>query len=125
MSHQVPWTKRMYNMIWPDGEDHETDEELSEEKAAAWNSIMKNADGTVGGHWLIADTNAAGKPDDITPRDWNVAMNVIYSDYCIVAANHGVDNAKFYADMAKAFLHDTDAEQNKLAKYYHYIIRKY
>ena len=51
-------------------------------------------------------------------------MNMMYSDYCAVARKYGVDNADFYADMAKAFLFDPDggAPAKKVEAYYRYIV---
>ena len=41
-----------------------------------------------------------------------------------VAKKHGVgDKIDFYADMAKSFLCDKDAPEDKLARYYEYIVR--
>ena len=38
---------------------------------------------------------------------------------------HGIPASKieFYADMAKAFLDDKDAQPDKLARYYEYIVK--
>lgn len=119
--------KSMHKMIWP-GDEEEADEDgedclLTEEDAASWNRAMKNADGTTGGHWLISDTSGLGRPDDVPEWEWNVTMNMMYSDYSEVAAKYGVGAARFYADMARAFLDDRDAGEDKLAKYYHYIVK--
>lgn len=48
-------------------------------------------------------------------------MNMMYSDYCSVAAKYGVNKPEFFADMAKAFLFDKDAKgpKEKLSAYYH------
>ena len=43
---------------------------------------------------------------------------MMYSDYCAVAREHGVDTPPFYADMAAAFLHDDDAVDDKLVAYW-------
>ena len=52
-------------------------------------------------------------------------MNMMYSDYCMVASKYGVNNAEFFADMARAFLFDKDAEGpgEKLAAYYHRVVK--
>ena len=49
-------------------------------------------------------------------------MNMIYSDYCVVAEKLGTSTAEFYAGMAKAFLDDKDAQPDKLGRYYEYIV---
>lgn len=52
---------------------------------------------------------------------WYAAVNMMRSDYCMVARKHGVDKPEFYADMAQAFLLDKDAgePEEKIAAYYH------
>ena len=123
--------KGMYNMIWPENgnrsEDYDDDDmscEITEDDAAAWNRAMKNADGSTGGHWLISDTSGLGKPDDVPDWKWNVTMNLMYSDFSEVAAKYGVGAARFYADLARAFLSDKDAEDDKLGRYYWHIVKK-
>lgn len=49
---------------------------------------------------------------------------MLYSDYCSVAKKYGLgDKIDFYADMARAFLMDRDAELDKLERYYRYIAK--
>lgn len=52
-------------------------------------------------------------------------MNMMYSDYCMVASKYGVNNAEFFADMARAFLFDKAAKGpgEKLAAYYHSVMK--
>lgn len=57
------------------------------------------------------------------PLEWWVAMNMIYSDYCVVAEKLGTSTAEFYAGMARAFLDHKDAQPDKLGRYYEYIVR--
>lgn len=101
----------------------EDKEEFTYDDAMSWSEHMMNADGTKGGHWSIAETNTLPKPETCSDYSWNAVMNMMYSDYCEVAMKYGVNTAEFYADMAKAFVHDPDAGKNKLAKYYNYIAR--
>lgn len=51
-------------------------------------------------------------------------MNMMYSDYCQVAKRQSVDTPGFYADMAKAFLEDTDAADGKAYLYWDCIADK-
>ena len=44
-------------------------------------------------------------------------MNMMYSDYCMVARSYSADNQNFYADMAAAFLRDKDAVPGKIVEY--------
>lgn len=59
-------------------------------------------------------------PDDVSRWAWGVTMNMMYSDYCGVAAEFGVDRPEFYAALAQAFLMDKDAPapEEKLCAYY-------
>lgn len=94
-----------------------------------WNAKMVNEDGSMGGHWTIEQTTAVAHANGvefthITPYCFNVAMNMMYSDYCAVAEKYGVGTPEFYCDMAKAFLFDKDgpSPKEKLAAYYHSIV---
>lgn len=102
---------------------------FTRDDAEAWNSKMLNDDGTTGGHWTIAQTTAVAqsigvKFDHISDYCWNVAMNMMYSDYCTVANKYNVGTPEFYACMAKAFLFDKDAKSPnaKMAAYYFGIV---
>lgn len=101
---------------------------LSTSEIVAWNAKMKNDDGTAGGHWNVAQTTAAAKEngipfEQITKEEWNVAMNMMYSDYCTVVKKSGITPTNFYPELAKAFLFDKDGgnPKEKLAKYYRVI----
>ena len=47
---------------------------------------------------------------------------VYYSDYYKVAKKFNVNNTEFYADLAEAFLRDKDAADDKLMRYYEYVV---
>lgn len=101
------------------------EEKLSQEDARRWVGHMENSDGTVGAYWTMEQTAVAAEArgvtfEHISPWGWWAAMNMMYSDYCEVAARYGVGTTEFYADMAKAFLFDRDAggPEEKLAEYY-------
>ena len=97
--------------------------------AENWNAHMVNDDGTMGGHWSMAQTTAVAQNmgisfEHITEYCWNTAMNMMYSDYCNVTSKHGVGTPEFYAEMAKAFLFDKDAKspKDKMSAYYYGIV---
>lgn len=101
-------------------------EEFTEEDAEQWNNRMKNEDGSTGGHWTVEQTTEAAKGagvimEHVTPEMWNVAMNMMYSDYSGVAQKNNCNKAEFYAELAKAFLFDKDGPgpEAKLSAYYH------
>ena len=99
---------------------------LTLEDAKRWTSKMQNADGTTGSHWTLEQTQDVAKQRNITcdPNDFWAVMNMMYSDYCQVAKRQSVDTPGFYADMAKAFLEDTDAVDGKAYLYWDCIADK-
>lgn len=99
---------------------------LTHEAAVNWVTGMYNADGSRGAHWTMEQTTKLLEDRGLTfePTDWWVAMNMVWSDYCKVGDKHGVGTIDFYADMAVAFLHDQDAVDGKLGKYYWHIVEK-
>ena len=108
--------------------EHEADEKVmfDEHKAKEWVSRMKNNDGTTGEHFKAEQTEQmrnAHCPDCDKMEFW-AAMNMMYSDYCDVAKKMNIDRPDFYAHMAKAFLMDKDAGEDKMAKYMKYIAEK-
>lgn len=106
-------------------------EPLTPEEIAAWNAHMVNDDGTTGPHWTVTQTTDAARAAGVetlgvTPEEWNVTMNMMFSDYCKVAEKLGISKPDFYAHMARAFLFDKDGgePEEKLAAYYHGIVSK-
>lgn len=92
---------------------------MTREEAEAWVHGMENADGSEGGFFSMAETDAhRGDCDSV---EFWVAMNMMKSDYGVVAKRYGVDRPAFYADMAHAFLDDKDANPGKLCLYHKYI----
>lgn len=51
------------------------------------------------------------------PVAFYAAMNMMYSDYCQAARDIGCNTVDFYAAMAKAFLEDADAPEDKIERY--------
>lgn len=111
-------------------EDHGAgsgDMPFTRQLAHEWVHGMKNADGTTGPHWTMEKTEEARAQRGINcdPLVWNVAMNMMYSDYAKVAEKVNANTIDFYVYMAKAFLDDKDARNQgaeKLAKYYEYVV---
>lgn len=98
-------------------------------EAERWAQHMKNADGTVGANWTMAQTDAVAEsmniPHDIPRWAWGVTMNMMYSDYYDVAMKYGINRPEFYGELAKAFLMDKDAPAPtvKLMEYYENIAK--
>lgn len=124
---------RMDEMAYRKGGEHMTGYGASssyipftKEMADEWSKHMDNEDGTRGAHWTLEQAKQVMAQHGIEcdPAQFWVALNMIYSDYVKVAKKHGVgDKIDFYADMAKSFLCDKDAPEDKLARYYEYIVR--
>ena len=114
------------DFAWQDIDAEHHPEHLSKADAESWVSRMKNSDGTVGAHWTFEQTQDVAKQRNINcdPNDFWAAMNMMYSDYCQVAKRQSVDTPGFYADMAKAFLEDTDAADGKAYLYWDCIADK-
>ena len=99
--------------------------EITKELAEEWTSGMKNSDGTRGEHWTSAQTRQfmAQKGIECDPWEFYIVMNMLYSDYCAVLKKHGVNTVDVYADLACAWLKDTDAVPNKTAKYFENVVK--
>lgn len=99
-------------------------DELTKEKAEEWTAAMQNEDGTRGPHWSMEQVKQAMAQKGIKADliQFYLALNMMYSDYCAVAKKMNVNNIDFYIGMAKAFLDDKDAGEDKLMRYYKYVV---
>lgn len=97
---------------------------LDERTAAEWTSGMMNADGTMGPHWSMEQTNKLIEQRGINkdPVAFWAVINSIYSDDVAVAKKHGVNKLDYYVDRAIAWLDDKDAVKDKAAIYYEYVV---
>jgi len=100
-------------------------EKMDEHTAKTWTAEMENEDGTTGPHWTMEQTKQIATQKGVTcdPVEFWVAMNMVFSDYYSVAKKLNVNNTDFYVEMAKAFLDDKDAQPDKLARYYEYVVK--
>ena len=113
------------------GRSEEQDMEFDRETAENWVRNMRNEDKAhpVGGKWtpemLKPLAQKYGIPTD-GKKFWELyAMtNAMYSDYGEVARKFGITSPEFYVCMAKAWMEDKDAEPDKTALYYEYIVKK-
>jgi len=101
---------------------------LTEEEAKRWVKSMRKEDGSKGERWSLDEIKQYARNFGIEGKEKIVeffaVINAMYSDYCKVAKQHGVDNVNFYADMAKAFMDDPDAKDGKVKMYYECIAKK-
>lgn len=104
------------------GEGHHP---LTRDIAEAWVAKMENSDGSTGAHWTMEQTKQiqSQKGIGLDPIKFWVTMNMMYSDYFMAAEKAGVGSVDFYADMAKAFLTDKDAQPDKLDRYYCAVVK--
>lgn len=103
---------------------------LTDDQIKCWNDNMMNTDGTKGGHWTVEQTSAVAASigvcfDHVTDKEYNVTMNMMYSDYYDVAKKNNAMTATFFGEMAKAFLFDPDGGKpyEKLGAYYNYVVK--
>ena len=109
--------------------DHEEMEygKMSKKDFEKWGKSLENEDGSRGEHFKKEQAEQLARQMGIDVHSlggaevFAMAMNMKYADYCGVARKYGVDRPEYYADLAKAFLHDKDYKGNpeeKLWLYY-------
>ena len=108
--------------------DYEDDEEhLSREEAEKWVRGMKSEDGKPGERWPLHEIKQYAGNFGIQGEDkiieFYAVMNAMASDYGKIAKKYGVDKVDFWADLSKAFIHDKDAVDGKVKKYYECIAK--
>lgn len=95
-------------------------EQLDKRTAKKWVESMKGAP--------FAEEEAKkyaeemGLDDEEIFPSFYAAMNAVYTDYKMVARMFHVDRPEFYAEMAKAFICDEDAVENKAKMYYENVV---
>ena len=114
-----------------DSRDYHRMPKLSKTDIHHWKQMMENEDGTRGPHYDmqqivdIAEKHGI-KFDEFDEKEFCIAVNMMYSDYCKVAKKYVAPDKElaFFADLAKAFLEDEDGPEasEKLALYFHCIV---
>lgn len=105
-------------------------EKLTKEKAEKWVRSMRGDDPKSRGEmWSYEDSKKLAEERGLPTEgqemiDFYVVLNMVYTDYCKVAKEHGVDTEDYYADLAEAWLYDRDAKPptEKLMAYHKYVI---
>lgn len=110
-------------------DSHYKDDDYKSDDYSKWLDKLINVDGSKGPHWSLDKTNDIAKEhnvyfEDISDKDWNMTLNMVYSDYSNIAKKYGIDTASFYVDIAKAWLFDDDtiSGKDKLKEYYKHIV---
>lgn len=103
-------------------------EHLTREEAEKWVKGMKSEDGKIGGRWPYQEIRQYagnfGVQGEEKIVEFFAVMNALATDYGKVAKKYGVDKVDFWADLAKAFIHDKDANPGKVKTYYECIAKK-
>lgn len=77
----------------------------------------------IGEHWTLEQTEQVKKDygySDIPVNEFNLVMNMAYSDYKDVFE----DNLDLYAKFSKAFIKDEDAKEGKVFTYFNEIPKR-
>lgn len=77
----------------------------------------------IGEHWTLEQTEQVKNDygyNDIPANEFNVVMNMAYSDYKEVFE----DNLDLYAKFSKAFIQDDDAKKGKVFIYFNEIAKR-
>ena len=100
------------------------------ETAMMWVKNMENEDPQLphGGRFdeaaIKTMAQRAGVPTEGEPFwEFYAMTNAFYSDFCKVLKKYGVTNLQCYADLAKAWMQDKDAIDEKTATYYECIVK--
>lgn len=100
---------------------------LDREMALLWTRDMINADGTTGPHWSMEKVRQVMEQRGMLPGydqlTFFAVLNSVHSDYFAVAAKYGVNKPEFYIDLAKSWIDDPDAVEDKAARYFAYIVK--
>jgi len=108
---------------------HESrDEGFTRETAMEWVAGMEDKDGVKGGAYSWHQAQQYGRNMGITGEErlleFYAAMNAMESDFRQAGKKFGVDKPEFYACLAKLWLEDPDAVDNKAEEYYRHIVKK-
>lgn len=96
--------------------DHKETHRITKEMANKWLASMENDDGSTGAHWTIQETNKVAelcnvKFEHIKDYEWNVVMNMMYSDHYHTAKScNKQSDVVFFGSLAKEFLFDKDGK---------------
>ena len=87
------------------------------EKRNALYRVKRNLNG------YAARRGRLSREEALEPAEWYAILNAMHADYFNVAKMFGVDNIDFYAAMAKAWLCDEDAVEDKARQYWEHVAK--
>lgn len=105
---------------------HASEEEsFGEDMARKWVQGMINSDGTHGAKWGMEQAEKIMDMIgiDCEPAEFWAVMNAMYSDFGKVLKKYGLDQAEVYAHLAKAWLEDDDAVEDKARAYFEHVVQ--
>lgn len=99
--------------------------DLDQVTAEQWMRSLPKDDGAKGPKWTKEQVRPYMAQVGYTGPEYKfwAVMNALYSDYCKIARKYGHDRPEYYADLAKAWLEDRDANPEKAGLYYRYIVK--
>jgi len=100
---------------------------LDKQDVMRWVEEMEDSEGVKGGRYTWHQAQQYAMNMGITGQQRLVefywAMNAMYSDYQKAGKKFGVDKPEFYACLAKLFIEDPDAVDDKVKAYYEHIVK--
>lgn len=101
------------------------EEGMDWQTAKRWVDSMKNADGSKGAKWAPDHIESIMQKMGIEcdPAECWAVTNSLYSDFCEVFRCYGIESPEFYVALAKAWLDDDDAVDEKAIKYFEHIVK--
>lgn len=110
------------------GYQQNEDEPMDKQTVMQWVEEMHDGKGLRGGHftWHQAQQHAMNKGITGQQRQLEFfwAINAMYTDFHTAAEKFGVDKPDFYACLAKLFIEDPDAVDDKVEMYNRCIVKR-
>lgn len=104
-----------------------SESELDKDTVMRWVEDMEDGEGVRGGKYTWHQAQQYAMNMGITGQqrllEFFWAMNAMYADYHKVGKKFGVDKPEFYAHLAKCFIEDPDAKDNKVEEYVKHIVK--
>lgn len=126
LKQEKPERKTQQMGFMQQGQEHAA--KFDKQTAMEWVESMEDKSGVKGGAYTWHQAQQYGRNMGITGEErlveFYAAMNAMQSDFWPAAKKYGVDRPEFYAALAKCFIEDPDAVEDKVARYYECIARK-
>lgn len=101
---------------------------LDKETVMEWVEGMEDSEGVKGGRYTWHQAQQYAMNKGITGQQRQLefywAMNAMYADFHEAGKKFGVDKPEFYACLAKLFIEDPDAVDNKVEEYVKHVVKR-